>query len=92
MVWLPFVSLKPEPPDTIRYQLFYLFCYSYPIIYSLLATYNPLLHSKSLSDDDRKLFDQLNLPKWFAEYVGNVVYLFPRCHNVSYAYQLLLTC
>ena len=47
-------------------------------------------YSKALTDDDRTLFQQLNLPEWFSDYARNVHYLFPKCSFVAGAYQLLL--
>ncbi len=47
-------------------------------------------YSNNLTEDDKKLFEQLNLPVWFADFVQQVLYLFPRCHDVAIAYQMLL--
>lgn len=43
-------------------------------------------YSRSFSQRDEALFDQLGLPEWFKRYVQHVRYLFPRCHCISYAY------
>ena len=46
-------------------------------------------YARNLTEDDRRMFTQLNLPSWFAGFVGRTAYLFPRCHNISLALQLL---
>ena len=48
------------------------------------------IYNRSLSEDDRILFRQLNLPPWFEDYAQRIQYLFPRCHNVSVAFNYLL--
>ena len=47
-------------------------------------------YARNLTEDDRRMFAQLNLPSWFAGFVSRTVYLFPRCHNISWALQLLV--
>ena len=46
-------------------------------------------YSRRMTEDDLKLFEQLNLPPWFADFAKNILYLFRRCHDVAIAYQLL---
>lgn len=47
------------------------------------------IYSRRMTEDDLKLFEQLNLPPWFAGFAKDILYLFPRCHDVAIAYQLL---
>ena len=47
-------------------------------------------YARHLTEDDRRMFSQLNLPSWFAGFVGRMDYMFPRCHNISWALELLV--
>ena len=48
-------------------------------------------YSRKITEADKNLFRSLNLPEWFPQYAGNILYMFPQSHNISYGYQLLVT-